>query len=1361
MSEDATTNASKPQPRIGSYRLLHSLGSGGMSSVFKAVHVETGHEVAVKVLPRALAKNTTLLQRFIREAKSAESLEHPNIVSIYDRGVDQGRHYLVLEYVEGGDLHDQVRQGGPLGIREAVAAIRSVATGLQYAASRGLIHRDIKPANLLMTPSKLVKIIDLGLALQAESEDERVTREGTTVGTVDYMSPEQARDSRATSERSDIYSLGCTFYFLLTGSPPFPGGDIADKLSRHCTEPPPDSRKLRPEIPGPLALLIRRMMAKRPENRFANYAELMDELDVVPTDAEFRPPIQDESAPLFALLDEDGQGDPDPATTLNAGPQPIFALIDETDEEPPTELAADMLELLDPEPTQPAGQSEPRKLAPPRAAPSLVELAALDDPSPVSALVQRPNPISTPNRATGPGLLADVLLEDDADLDFEPTPYLSGSRTHDDTTKKLVLTYSLLGMGLILFIIGVHQLYLASLPVPEIKVEHPDVPETNVVQEPLDHPVIPPRPAAPSLARGQGSAPLPPAESIQKGPSTGESTSLAWVEPSDPSSPVLSEPDYGPERERKFVPAWARVRVPDRLGDHLFTVQRVVDPRDSSQKPALKSALEAAIGGTIEVADNGPFFEDDVRIRGDSLLIRAREGYRPVIAIDSPQLNVVWEQPAVVVVDGKNLILKGLDLVVNVQQLPLSQTSLFLCRGGNLTLSDCTITILNPQRRPFSLIRSASSTRPTRVRLEETMVRGPSFSTLSIESGNIDAFFSRSLIVAGSAPMVVSTGSEADSDRTIQCVRSLLCTSGSILKLNAQTAQARPRPIVFRALGSTFAQLAGEGSTSLMASDSESAHPGEQVQWVGDANVFAGWHDWLTLGKAHPIKLGNLAAARDVWPELSPDNREVLARWPIQVALNRIDPSVFATVASELQGTLSKVASPSPNLLVKTFESFHQTPIPRLASSVPTGPTPKLEVATSQPGATTVPPVLEKPEPTAPTRRDLVFDLSAAPWNGDLGRFLRDQLRPGDRRVRVLVNGNGSPFSTPIRLPVGLSLEIQPDPARPLDLPPIIWSPVKGSSGEALIDVPEGTLVLTNVRLTRDGSAQPKYLIRVGAGHLILNRCWLTAPGSVQQGGGDLISFQATSTEPRSDISRDLNPPIDRPVCQLTDTLLITGGDALRADVGRGYLGFSNCALAVGGTAFDLRPAKVARSRFDAGLRIDHCTISAEGSFVNLGPWPGSTPGPDRPWLVSTNDSVFLASYDRSSVATESVLLRTEPGSLDRGTLFWQSNNDAFDVTHFTAPSGFPPLTPRRPDVHRQWVKLWGENHIRNVSGPLWPKGSVLATQSVRFYDRLQSGNVSPADLELDPSYHPGRARLNVGADLVRLQVGLKKRDRR
>ena len=162
--------------------------------------------------------------------------------------------------------------------------IKSVAGGLKYAANRGLIHRDVKPSNILRSPSGLIKIIDLGLALQNEFEDERVTREGTTVGTVDYMAPEQARDSRATSIQSDMYSLGCTFYYLLAGVPPFPGGDITDKLTRHAKNPPPDVRDLRPDLPAEIGAILLKLMAKRPEERYATYDLLTAALESVPLD---------------------------------------------------------------------------------------------------------------------------------------------------------------------------------------------------------------------------------------------------------------------------------------------------------------------------------------------------------------------------------------------------------------------------------------------------------------------------------------------------------------------------------------------------------------------------------------------------------------------------------------------------------------------------------------------------------------------------------------------------------------------------------------------------------------------------------------------------------------------------------------------------------------------------------------------------------------------------------------------------------------------------------------------------------------------------------------------------------------------
>ncbi len=431
MSEPDGTNLAQPVAQIGSYRLIRQLGSGGMSSVFHAIHVDTGHDVAVKVLPRYLAKNPTLLQRFLREAKTAEALEHPNIVAIFDRGSEAGRVYLGLEFVPGGDLHDLVRNQGPLSAAELVNVLKAVSQGLRYAATKGLIHRDIKPANLLMTPDGLVKITDLGLALQVEEEDERVTRDGTTVGTVDYMAPEQARDSRGTSIRSDIYSLGCTSYYLLTGSPPFQGGDVAEKLRRHAQEAPPDVRNVRPEIAESLAKLIQKMMAKRPENRFEDYDALLAQLETVSTE---------------------------PSVS-----EPLFAIIDDEDENPKSadfSLAADdLLGLAEPPSTRlTLAAPEPPALSFPMDI-SLVELSELDEgaPRPHRMMTQE---LPAPLPALAPRPAADVAL---VPLGSSP-PRVRAS--NDDSVKTYIVSGLIVGVVVVLLGVAIQQLVALSYTTP-------------------------------------------------------------------------------------------------------------------------------------------------------------------------------------------------------------------------------------------------------------------------------------------------------------------------------------------------------------------------------------------------------------------------------------------------------------------------------------------------------------------------------------------------------------------------------------------------------------------------------------------------------------------------------------------------------------------------------------------------------------------------------------------------------------------------------------------------------------------------------------------------------------------------------
>ena len=371
MSDAILTPDDRSMPKLGSYQVLRQLGSGGMSNVYQAVHTDSGSIIALKVLPKKLAQNPVLLQRFFKEAKSAENLDHPNIVAIYDRGFDLNRHYLVLEYVEGSDMFDRIKVDGPLQTTEAVRFIRQVALGLQYAASQGMIHRDVKPANLLMMPDGTAKIIDLGLALMAEDEDERVTRDGTTVGTVDYMSPEQARDSRKLNERSDIYSLGCTLYYLMTGFPPYAGGNLADKLARHHSAEVPDVRERNTAVPEDFALLIKKMMAKKPELRHVDYQQLIGNLDRIGKQPQGVVP--EAAPPLMDVLIDDADDDDD---------EDFLELTIATNEA-----------VVPPKPPNKPASSSPSKLKPPRqvdVAPvteiSLADLAGLDDDQPASQL---------------------------------------------------------------------------------------------------------------------------------------------------------------------------------------------------------------------------------------------------------------------------------------------------------------------------------------------------------------------------------------------------------------------------------------------------------------------------------------------------------------------------------------------------------------------------------------------------------------------------------------------------------------------------------------------------------------------------------------------------------------------------------------------------------------------------------------------------------------------------------------------------------------------------------------------------------------------------------------------------------------
>ena len=266
---------------LGKYKLLNHLGSGGMSSVYLAMHRISGQLRAIKVLPRDKVEDKSYLDRFYREGKAAASLNHPNIVRMYDICAEDDRHFMVMEFVEGKDLYQMVKEGGPIHPTDAAKQIIQAASGLQHAHDRSLVHRDIKPANLLQSNDGTVKILDLGLALFQENEDTSLTvMYGERVmGTADYLSPEQAVDSHEIDHRADIYSLGCTLYYLLTGQPPFPTGSLAQRVTKHRTEYPTPIPEVRLDVPDALVKICEKMYRKKPENRFQSCEQLVAKLE--------------------------------------------------------------------------------------------------------------------------------------------------------------------------------------------------------------------------------------------------------------------------------------------------------------------------------------------------------------------------------------------------------------------------------------------------------------------------------------------------------------------------------------------------------------------------------------------------------------------------------------------------------------------------------------------------------------------------------------------------------------------------------------------------------------------------------------------------------------------------------------------------------------------------------------------------------------------------------------------------------------------------------------------------------------------------------------------------------------------------
>jgi serine/threonine-protein kinase len=266
---------------LGKYKLLGHLGSGNSGSVFLAEHVVAHRLAAIKVLPAARLDQPDELERFYFAARAAASLDHPNIVRLYDVDHEGQTYFWALEYVDMRNLQQIVEQDGPLSFRLAANYVKQLANGLQQIHAAGYVHRDIRPSHLMLNSQGTIKILDLGLARFDENRKWSLTDspDENVPGVVDYLAPEQARNAQSVDSRADIYGLGCTLFFLLTGHPPFADGTLTQRLMMHQTQTPPSIHAERPDSPPTVVDLCLRMLAKSPNDRPQTAAEIVEALE--------------------------------------------------------------------------------------------------------------------------------------------------------------------------------------------------------------------------------------------------------------------------------------------------------------------------------------------------------------------------------------------------------------------------------------------------------------------------------------------------------------------------------------------------------------------------------------------------------------------------------------------------------------------------------------------------------------------------------------------------------------------------------------------------------------------------------------------------------------------------------------------------------------------------------------------------------------------------------------------------------------------------------------------------------------------------------------------------------------------------
>jgi len=1299
-----------PLKALGKYVIERRLGQGGMGTVYLARHTDLKKMIALKVLPQDKAKNPILVRRFKAEAQAAAQLEHPNIVAVYDTGEADGYLYIAMEYVDGIDLFEQVKRRGVIPVKNSIEIIKQVASALQHAFEQNIVHRDIKPSNLLLRQDGTVKVTDLGLARSIDDTLEtNITRAGTTVGTVDYMAPEQARNSKSADIRSDIYSLGCTWYQMLTGEPPFPEGSLTNKLQAHAIKPLPDPRDKNENIPEGVYAILRRMTEKKADDRYQSPAELLDDLEHSKlTRAEFSQEIfsdlsdYDVDAIKKYSADESDHGeeaDDAPVNDRRSKKRTRSRVEEEADEDAPQETARrrSRPRLDDADEDQPESRrrksrsveadSDDEEAESPTARPRYKSNANSDhedaprstkrssytpdeeedEPEEPSSKrrraalpVEEQRVPSRNNKSSSSG--SDKKASKNVARPLPPKRAPEPSSNEEKQSNLEPLKYLAIIGGILGVVVGLGLLVSYwSKPL-------------DIGKGPGD---IPPTQTDPVPQQNTATTPVEP---------DSNNVTVNVVEPPKNTNPT-EKPSIEYEIAKQPLPAWATPDISEPRDLAVFSVGpgARTDTHFTSLEDALKSADKS--GALIRLLGTGPFVTAPVELNNAKRIVitAAAPQDLPVVILQTNDRGEFGLK-----LNNGSLDLRSVHFAVDRAANSTAAFAMISVVDGQLFVRNCSFTATGNESVETVACAMTSKddsqnvpTTEPQVLLDRVTVRGNALTGLQVGRTMSDIVIQDSLFATGSSPAleVSATLIPAMADaltlkprRTIRILRSTLCARKQAFEFSAEKAPKPPTTAVL--LQDSVCTAEGSGNSAVVLSaerwpSASSTTSGwlTNLSWTSLSSLYLGFDRLIDLDKSYKV------AGLDTWQRV----------WSKRFDANQFQPllwqeSLIPDLSSALPYDFDTARLPYHD--IKTPKGTmpgcdaNRLNVPQIVSAARMGSLsqrPKLPVVVLKPADG---PQVKKVDAM---KEDLGLILNKNDWQS--GTVFE-------------VSGTGLRMMTPAKIS-GRSLRISAvrGDGPPLKLQPKVPDQKAKPDSLGLFNLDSAQLDLQGVTLeaiqTVKGAAPP-WMINAKNSNVILRGCQLNGP--LQQ---DLEQHQGLIQWTTSGTGQS-TAGTEVPFLSINDCLLLSTGDGIRAECVQGQIFLRNSIIAVRGNGINLLPIR-ADNKLLAVLDLEHVTFSTSKAAIRLDSMAGPEPASAPVRVYAEYCAVVPPLEFKAGDATDAAAVEFAGPVLEQRQVEWwgTSNGIAKEIKTFVRQSNAVPI-----NSVVNWQKTWGEaNDIRLLTG--------------------------------------------------------------